>query len=556
MRGTGKGTHMNGLVRMAAARVARGFVGGVAAIVATLALALGMAARPALAADATATGSITVTSDENSTSTLYRIISVSSWDGASAPVYTWDASVAAWLKDSNGGNHADWVGTDNVVTSKFNVTDDGKNTNGNPDVTDANNAAAQFFGQLSAAIKAGTVTVDTAAVTAGVESGQTVDNLTQGSYLIVSDLKAGVTDKASIRIYNPTVVNLVPVEDANHAWSFETARNVNVTIKSSTPTISKQQNADGKGATTDDATIGVGKSVTYTLTATVPAYPASADAAEKTFQVVDTMSKGLAFDANSVKVMAGTAEVTNLFTVKVTGDATNGTTITFAPTNGYDGVAAYANQALTITYNATVTKDAVVHDAMTNGATLEYGNDYNVEGNKVKLYTFGLDVLKYDASDNTQKPLDGAEFTLSTKEDGSNPISFVKDADGVYHVAGSDEQGATTTLAATNGTLALSGLDAGTYYLTETKAPAGYQKLTKPAKVTITAGKDGAVTETNPNNKPGFSYVSISNTKGFSLPQTGGMGGLLLTAVAVLLLGGGISIAVNRRPSKGTRARR
>lgn len=523
-----------------------------AALASAVALALGLVATPALAAAPTQTGSITVKSDDNSASTFYRVISVTDWSGAnSAPVYTWDASVAAWLKDATKGNHADWVGDGNVVTDKFDVADAGEGAGGNPDLADPKNAAAQFFGQLSAAIANGDVALTPAKT--GVENGQTAAGLAMGSYLITTGLKAGAATQ-NIRIYNPTVVNLVPTKAADGTWTFADQTNVDVTIKSSTPSISKQQNADGKGDTADDATIGVGKSVTYTLTATVPAYPTSATAADKKFQVVDTMSKGLAFDAGSVKVMAGTTDVTALFSATVAGDATNGTTITFAPTNGYDAIAAYANQALAITYDATVTKDAVVHDAMTNGATLEYGNDYSVESNKVKLYTFGLDVLKYKAGDASKTALPGAEFSLSLNDDGSNPISFVKDSDGVYHVAGAGEQGGTATLAATAGTLSLSGLDAGTYYLSETKAPDGYQRLTAPVKVTVTAGADGAVTESNPNNHVGFSYVEVSNTSGFSLPQTGGMGGMLLTTCAVLLLGGGLSIALGRR-AKGGRVR-
>ena len=546
-------------------KIKTSILGVVSALACALVLVLA-GAVPALAADATTTGSITVTSDDNSTSTLYRIITVSGWDGTSAPTYTWDASVATWLKDPNGGNHADWVGENNVVTDKFNVADTGANANGdpangNPNVTDPKNAAAQFFGQLSAAIKAGTVQIDTAAVTTGVETGQKADNLTQGSYLIVSDLKAGVTDKASIRIYNPTVVNLVPVEDANHVWSFEAARNVNVTIKSSTPIISKSQQV---GTETDDVNgIGVGKQVTYTLKATVPSYPSTTAAGDKIFKIVDTMSKGLEFDADSVVIKdeAGNTLYSKddkaAFDVTSTGAASDakGTTATIAVKDFDATLKALANQAVTITYTATVTKDAVVSaPGMVNGATLHYGHDYTVESGKVKVYTFGLNVYKHGDDGTGDKALPDAQFELyTTNADGAAAakINVSKNDDGTYYV---DANGVAVLTTDANGHFKVYGLDEGTYALRETVAPAGFQKLQKDLLVTVTAAKaDGAmngdvvVGQDVAQHDYGYLPLDVKNTKGFSLPTTGGAGTLLLTAAGVVLLGGAALLMVRMR---------
>lgn len=528
----------------------------IASLLCALVLALGTSI-PAFAADGGApsaqpTGSITVTSDDNSVSTLYKIISISDFTEGStnAPLYTWDANVAQWLKD-NG--HASFVGDGNVVTPAFNIADAGEGAGGNPSLTDDKNAAAQFFGELSAAIANGQIKLDPSAT---LENGKTAENLALGSYLIATANKDGAATD-NIRIYNTTVKTLGPTENEQHQWTLGAQpMPVDVTVKSSIPSISKTQSADGKNPA-DASTIGIGKQVTYTLTATVPSYPASMAAADKVFTITDTMSKGLSFNASSVSIKAGATDLTNLFTVTPKGDSSHGTTTTIAPTNGYDAISAYANQTVTITYTATVTADAVVSDPMTNSATLTYGHDYTTTSKEVKVYTFGLDLLKYNKSDNSKAPLAGAEFSLSSNENGSNPISFVPvdEANGVYRVAIDGEAG-TTTLKATTGTLSISGLDAGTYYVSETKAPDGFQRMQGTQKVTVTAAQgadgnpNGSVTETNPNNHTGFSYVEISNTTGFSLPQTGGIGGLLMTAAAVLLIGGGIAIALGKRNRK------
>ena len=119
---------------------------------------------------------------------------------------------------------------------------------------------------------------------------------------------------------------------------------------------------------------------------------------------------------------------------------------------------------------------------------------------------------------------------------------------------------------ATDPNLTLSGLDVGTYILKETKAPAGYNLPSRTFSVTITddktisAGNDNTATTDTPNGKPeytpnedgadetdradGYECINITNTKGFTLPTTGGMGTVLFTAGGVVLMGAGLVLLV------------
>ena len=85
----------------------------------------------------------------------------------------------------------------------------------------------------------------------------------------------------------------------------------------------------------------------------------------------------------------------------------------------------------------------------------------------------------------------------------------------------------------------------GTYYLTETKQPDGYNKLTSPVKIGIT--KDGKITvgtETITSENP----VKVENKSGSLLPSTGGMGTTLFYIFgAILVIGSGVVLITKKR---------
>ena len=197
-----------------------------------------------------------------------------------------------------------------------------------------------------------------------------------------------------------------------------------------------------------------------------------------------------------------------------------------------------------------------------NTAYLDYNNNpYEVTPISWKnaedtatVYTYGIKVNKVD---DEGQALSGAKFTLSANANGDTPIEFVG-SNGTYCKATSDETGVTEIEVDSNGLLTLSGLDAGTYYLTETKAPGGYNKLSAPILVEIKDLKNG-IADAEPkgsNGKPeytlttpdateteatdGYVPLTVVNSKGFTLPSTGGMGTVLFTTIGIVLMGGGL----------------
>lgn len=239
---------------------------------------------------------------------------------------------------------------------------------------------------------------------------------------------------------------------------------------------------------------------------------------------------------------------------------------------------------LIVTYTATANeKIAVVENngnitGNQNTAYLDYNNNpyenpvgnaeptWKTASDTADVYTYGIKVQKQGETQEGDlvENLSGAVFELTAaNEDGSyksdaTPIKFVpatpNTVDGAYRKAVTDtEATAIDDLEVSNtqanlGQLQLSGLDVGIYYLKEIKAPDGYNLLAQPVKITITddgttTPADGIVDDENATT----GYVSgttITNTKGFTLPTTGGMGTVLFTAGGVVLMGAGLVLLV------------
>ena len=190
-------------------------------------------------------------------------------------------------------------------------------------------------------------------------------------------------------------------------------------------------------------------------------------------------------------------------------------------------------------------KDAVVTEK--NKAQLEYGNKpgetTTTTPSEAKTPTYPLDIKKF--AKNGGKTLAGAKFKLysnKTDADKANEnaikVSAVTDKAGHYVV---DPTSTTTefesiaSIDAKNYNLHVNGLAAGTYYLVETEAPAGYNKLTDPIKVEIT--KDGDSWTISKNDaKEEDKIIDVENSTGSLLPSTGGMGTIAFTVVAALLV--------------------
>lgn len=531
------------------------FMRKVTALFLALAMILGMAVSVS-AIGSTDTGTIHVTGAETGVDvTAYRLMDVNyDFDNADQPVdpvYEWVDALAVWVRT----NYPVYIGTgtDNSVQEAFSK--------------ESTDNIAAFYDALAAQIRNNSLTLESKTKKAA-DGAVNITGLTMGNYLVLVE--------NGMKVYSPSAVNLVPVwDETDQAWEMSTPAEVDLKFEE----VSVRKTAETAGD--QDLTASIGDTVNYTITADVPGYPAATLEGNKTFNIYDTLQAGLTLVAGSIQVTGyvGGAEGTptdltaenaaDSYYTLTTTDAVDldGTGVSFSLVFNYDNLKDGNNvkfDTIQVTYSAVVDKDALVLDGNTdtgnlgNTAKLSYSNNpYGAEKSykdvtaDAKVYTYGIKITKVD-SDDDRILLPGAEFTVSLSENGSNPISFVNTGDGTYRRAETAETGVTTVTVGSaddaQGKLTLSGLDAGTYYLTETKAPDGYNKPGSPVEITITDtdpangivndGADGA------EGADGYVEQTVGNSDGFQLPTTGGIGTVLFTAGGVLLMGLGVIVLV------------
>ena len=314
----------------------------------------------------------------------------------------------------------------------------------------------------------------------------------------------------------------------------------------------------------------IGDTVTYQLTSKVPDMTGYNS---YTFKFTDTLSKGLDLKAIlSVKVgdtelKAGkTGDNTYLPTYTTNDNGTHTLTISF--NDFYNNFKNRTGETITVVYTATLNKDAVIGmNPNTNKAVVEYSNDPTTGGTGtsepsiVDVHTFDFTIFKYYLKNETKTALANAEFELykANGEVAGAKVNIKKVEEGKYRVATPEEiatEGfkSDVIVSGTNGKVLVKGLEAGTYYLRETKAPEGYNKLLSDIKVEIkpvydkTTGKltsysvdytyNGKTTNgaaiTNKTDSP---EVAVENKTGAQLPSTGSKGALMVTLAGIVLFG-------------------
>ena len=336
-----------------------------------------------------------------------------------------------------------------------------------------------------------------------------------------------------------------------------------VTVDADTTTVDLKTEAPSIDKTADKTTVNIGDVVTYTVTGAIPD---TTGYAEYVYKIHDELTKGLDFvnDANGTALEAGATTVNVKVAFKdagVTDASTAPTTATVDTANNRKmsldlSEWVRANQAnkgkeFTVTYYAKVNKAAVVTEK--NKAQLEYGNKpgetTTTTPSEAKTPTYPVDILK--VKKGTNEVLADAHFTLyaSTTEgtiDESKPIKVTKEADGKYSYA-ADQNAADATddmvtvankIEGQGYNLHINGLAAGTYYLKETKAPEGYNKLTSPIKVTITKTGDEEWTVSKDGTAEDDKIIDVENSTGSLLPSTGGRGAIAFAVIAALLVFG------------------
>lgn len=420
-----------------------------------------------------------------------------------------------------------------------------------------NTALANAVAKLAYAKKTGTGT----ALTSGENT------LADGYYLVVDTTE----DVGEGGAYNTALLQVVG--------------NINITVKTDAPTVEKKVLEDDKydkdgGYGTgynDVADYNMGDAVSFHLIGSVPDM-SRYDTYKYIFH--DTLSAGLTLNEDSIKVYvasdkAGTdkTEITG-WTKAVDGQSF---TVSFADLKTVSGVA--EGKYIIVEYTATLNQNAVVGlDGNPNEVYLEYSNkpdqsgsgDTDNTGNtpedKVIVFTYELDTTKVDGQDNAEK-LEGAEFKL---KNAAGKWAIVDRNNKVTGWADAEENGSTLTSGA-DGLFKVIGLDDGTYYLKETKAPTGYNLLSSEITVVITATTtngqnwtDGVASsaltklEVTADEKAGtgdtstgVAGITVANNKGSTLPETGGMGTTIFYVLGtILVLGAAIMLIAKKRMNK------
>ena len=297
----------------------------------------------------------------------------------------------------------------------------------------------------------------------------------------------------------------------------------------------------------DKPSADVGQDVTFTIKGKVPDYTGFD---KYTYLITDTMTNGLTFNRDSLTVKVGEATVTNDCTIAYDAETAPQTFTVSIPVleKKYDFGA-----EIVVTYTATVNKKAIAVIS-TNKAKLTYSNDPTTGETKdsqteeQKVYTSKIVIDKFETGKQETVKLPGAKFVLYKKaptDADPNAIQYYKQDDTTKAVTWVDSiTNATEVTTGNNGEAFFEGLADGTYYLVETKAPAGYNQLTEAKDVVVT----GSITDATKLSVT----AEVANSTGTVLPSTGGMGTTVFYVLGfVLVVGAGVLLVTKKRMSQG-----
>ena len=311
---------------------------------------------------------------------------------------------------------------------------------------------------------------------------------------------------------------------------------VTIKEKNGVPSVDKQVQEDSDSSWGDKNDAEIGQEVNFKTTINVTA-------GNTTNYVLHDKMTGLTYKADSIQITKANGTVA----------LTQGTDYTIeTPKDGCSFEIKFVNNGklnagdvVVVTYTATVNADAVVAGTgNTNETWLDYGNNGHTTHDTTRTYVWEFKIYKYTkgAGENETVALPHAEFVLYKKSGETK--SYLTASGNKLTGWTTEENSATKFTSDNNGNISISGLDAGEYYLKETKAPDGYNKLTDDIKVVLTK-------EYNESTNVGtafFAYsnvtkedkVEVENNAGTTLPSTGGMG----TTVFYVVGGGLMAVAV------------
>lgn len=468
-------------------------------------------------------GSITITNAKKGESySIYKILNLDS--------YSYEANDPETNDPGNGNYSYSLAGDpwDNFIKDSgyFTITDSKYVTlNSNVNIADLAKDAIAYAKNPVNKVSA------TQSATLTQEGDQTFKDLDLGYYLVDS-----------------TVGTLCGLDTTNSE--------VTIQEKNGTPTVGKQVKENSTNKFGNNNTAYIGQTVEFKTTIT-------AQAGAQNYVLHDKMDAGLTFN-NDIQITLNSSTVNNdSYNILLKSNSTPETKPLDDCTFEIDFSETFCNSLkaddqIIVSYSATLNENAVIKGSgNTNETWLKYGNGTDTAHSTTTTKTYEIPVFKYAKKDNGEKGLAGAKFTLYSDKDCKKPISLVEEADkNVYHRATTDESDNSTITKITEittdntGIFRITGLDADTYYLTETEAPKGYNKLASPIKVEI---NDDGTLKIDDKDKIGgasITQVNVENKTGTLLPSTGGMGTTIIyMAGAILVIASGI-VLVSKKRSK------
>lgn len=318
-----------------------------------------------------------------------------------------------------------------------------------------------------------------------------------------------------------------------------TNKHVDIEEKNGVPSVDKKIVQNDTDVESNFANIGETINFKTTITAQKGA---------QSYVLHDTMEKGLTFNKDvKVKVSGQTNYLNSTTDYEVVENAEDKCTFDIKFKEEFLKTINDTTK-IEVTYSATLNGDAEIHDNNDNTTHLTYGEKNNTTTSTTHTITYGINVLKYTG--DTTNTLANAKFSLYDAETNGNIYKLVQKTDTTnYRLAMTGEDGITEITTNNTGKFSIQGLKPGTYWLEETAAPKGYNKLAKRIKVVI--NDDGTLIVDNKDrdeNNSLINQVNVENKTGTVLPSTGGAGTTMIYLIgAVLVLGSGVVLATKRR---------
>ncbi|MCR5635616.1 MAG: LPXTG cell wall anchor domain-containing protein [Clostridiales bacterium] len=299
--------------------------------------------------------------------------------------------------------------------------------------------------------------------------------------------------------------------------------------------------------------------------------------------VNDAIDEGLTYDKTSLKVYIADSEldVDEDYTIVYAADD-HSFKITIDMYDDANNQFLYDSPSdLVVTYDATLNTSAeIAADGNKNTANIDYRTENDTETEtdteyhkssdvETVTYTYALAILKVDENGDA---LEGAIFSVEDADGNAVNVTATADA-GVYNYDADSTSNLVTSPA--SGLIIIKGVDAGTYTITETQAPAEYNKLASPIDIiaaleststyteTITTyyDADGNVTQTEVTGGSSTTTTApvpvvattVQNHKGAELPTTGGIGTTIFYVVGGILVLGAAVLLITKKRMAGTK---